>query len=111
MALTPVALVLQIKSAENKGSKVGLSLVYSRACAGIEAPLITVEVHLSGGLPVMSMVGLPETAVRESKDRVRAALINSGFEFPVSRIVISLAPADLPKEGKNTSSILAVNTI
>ena len=57
----------------------GLSLVHSRGCTGVEAPLITVEVHLSGGLPSMHMVGLPETAVRESKDRVRAAMINSGF--------------------------------
>jgi magnesium chelatase family protein len=65
----------------------------------VEAPLITVEVHLSGGLPSMHMVGLPETAVRESKDRVRAALINSGFKWPQSRITISLAPAELPKEG------------
>jgi len=78
---------------------VGLSLVNSRGCAGVEAPLITVEVHLSGGLPSMHLVGLPETAVRESKDRVRAALINSGFKWPQSRITISLAPADLPKEG------------
>lgn len=76
-----------------------LSLVYSRGCVGVEAPLITIEVHLSGGLPVLAMVGLPETAVRESKDRVRAALLNSGFKFPPSRIIISLAPAELPKEG------------
>jgi len=78
---------------------VGLSLVHSRACAGVDAPLITVEVHLSGGLPSMHLVGLPETAVRESKDRVRAALLNSGFKWPDSRITISLAPAELPKEG------------
>ena len=77
----------------------GLSLVHSRACAGVDAPLITVEVHLSGGLPSMHLVGLPETAVRESKDRVRAALLNSGFKWPDSRITISLAPAELPKEG------------
>ena len=77
----------------------GLSLVYSRGCVGVEAPLITVEVHLSGGLPTMSMVGLPATAVRESKDRVRAALLNSGFKWPQSRITISLAPAELPKDG------------
>ena len=77
----------------------GLSLVHSRGCTGVEAPLISVEVHLSGGLPSMHMVGLPETAVRESKDRVRAAMINSGFKWPQSRITISLAPADLPKEG------------
>ncbi len=61
--------------------------------------MITVEVHLSGGLPSMHLVGLPETAVRESKDRVRAALLNSGFKWPQSRITIALAPAELPKEG------------
>ena len=66
---------------------------------GVDAPLITVEVHLSGGLPSMHLVGLPETAVRESKDRVRSALLNSGFKWPQSRITISLAPAELPKEG------------
>jgi len=77
----------------------GLSLVYSRGCAGVDAPLITVEVHLSGGLPSMHLVGLPETAVREAKDRVRSALLNSGFKWPQSRITISLAPAELPKEG------------
>jgi len=77
----------------------GLSQVNTRGCVGVESPLITVEVHLSGGLPVMHMVGLPETAVRESKDRVRAALLNSGFKWPQSRITISLAPAELPKEG------------
>lgn len=77
----------------------GLSQVNSRGCVGVESPLISVEVHLSGGLPQMHMVGLPETAVRESKDRVRAALINSGFKWPPSRITISLAPAELPKEG------------
>ncbi|MGA9574299.1 MAG: YifB family Mg chelatase-like AAA ATPase, partial [Lysobacterales bacterium] len=77
----------------------GLSLVHSRGCAGVEAPLITVEVHLSGGLPSMHLVGLPETAVRESKDRVRSAVLNSGFKWPDSRITISLGPAELPKEG------------
>jgi len=78
---------------------VGLSLVHSRGCAGVEAPPVTVEVHLSPGLPRMNLVGLPETAVKESKDRVRSALINSGFKWPQSRITISLAPAELPKEG------------
>ena len=77
----------------------GLSLVNSRGCAGVEAPQISVEVHLSPGLPSMHLVGLPETAVRESKDRVRSALLNSGFKWPQSRITISLAPAELPKEG------------
>jgi magnesium chelatase family protein len=76
-----------------------LSLVYSRAQMGIEAPLVRVETHLSNGLPAFHIVGLPETAVRESKDRVRSAIINSHFEFPDRRITVNLAPADLPKEG------------
>lgn len=76
-----------------------LAIVYSRARVGMEAPLVTVEVHLSNGLPALSIVGLPETAVKESKDRVRGALLNSQFEFPARRITINLAPADLPKEG------------
>jgi magnesium chelatase family protein len=76
-----------------------LAILYSRAQEGIKAPLVTVEVHLSNGIPGLSIVGLPEMAVRESKDRVRGALINSQFEFPARRITINLAPADLPKEG------------
>ena len=76
-----------------------LAIVYSRAQCGMEAPLVTVEVHLSNGLPSLSIVGLPETAVRESKDRVRGAILNSRYEFPARRITINLAPADLPKEG------------
>ncbi|MCA1804350.1 MAG: YifB family Mg chelatase-like AAA ATPase [Xanthomonadaceae bacterium] len=76
-----------------------LAVVFSRAQLGIEAPLVTVEVHLSNGLPSLSIVGLAETAVRESKDRVRGALLNSCFEFPARRITINLAPAELPKEG------------
>lgn len=76
-----------------------LAIVRTRAQLGLEAPLVTVEVHLSNGLPGLAIVGLPEAAVRESKDRVRSALINSGFEFPQRRITISLAPADLPKYG------------
>lgn len=76
-----------------------LAVVYSRANAGIQAPLVTVEAHISPGLPALSIVGLPEAAVKESKDRVRSALLNSQFEFPARRITINLAPADLPKEG------------
>ena len=76
-----------------------LAVVHSRAKAGIEAPAVTVEVHISNGLPSLNIVGLPETAVRESKDRVRSALLNAHFEFPPRRITINLAPADLPKEG------------
>lgn len=76
-----------------------LAIVYSRAKLGIHAPLVTVEVHLSNGLPSLSIVGLPETAVKESKDRVRSAILNSHLEFPARRITVNLAPADLPKEG------------
>jgi len=76
-----------------------LSVVYSRALTGIEAPLVQVETHLSNGLPAFHIVGLPETAVRESKDRVRSAILNSHFTFPDRRITVNLAPADLPKEG------------
>jgi len=76
-----------------------LATVHSRAQSGIDAPRVDVEVHLSNGLPSLSIVGLPEAAVKESKDRVRGALLNSRFEFPARRITINLAPADLPKEG------------
>jgi magnesium chelatase family protein len=76
-----------------------LALVHSRAQVGVSAPPVTIEVHLGGGLPSMSVVGLPEAAVKESKDRVRAALLNARFEVPPRRITINLAPADLPKEG------------
>ncbi|MCH9696697.1 MAG: YifB family Mg chelatase-like AAA ATPase [Gammaproteobacteria bacterium] len=76
-----------------------LAVVYSRGKLGLDAPLVTVEVHLSNGLPSFSIVGLPELAVKESKDRVRGALLNSRFEFPAKRITVNLAPADLPKEG------------
>ncbi len=75
-----------------------LAVIHSRATFGIEAPPVTIEVHISPGIPSLSMVGLPETAIKESKDRVRSALINSGFEFPPKRITINLAPADLPKK-------------
>ncbi|HEY9037260.1 MAG TPA: YifB family Mg chelatase-like AAA ATPase [Pseudomonadales bacterium] len=76
-----------------------LAIVHTRAQLGVDAPPVTVETHLSNGLPGLSIVGLPEAAVRESKDRVRSALINARFEFPQRRITINLAPADLPKEG------------
>ncbi len=79
-----------------------LAIVYTRAALGIEAPLITVEVHLSNGLPALTMVGLPETTVKEARDRVRSALINSGYAFPAKKITINLAPADLPKKADDT---------
>ena len=74
-----------------------LATVYTRALAGVEAPQVIVEVNITNGLPCLAIVGLPEAAVRESKDRVRAAIINSKFEFPARRITVNLAPADLPK--------------
>lgn len=76
-----------------------LAVVHSRALSGIDAPPVTVEVHLSNGLPGLSIVGLPETEVKESRDRVRSALLTAKFEFPARRITVNLAPADLPKEG------------
>ena len=75
-----------------------LAVLYSRALAGMEAPPVTVEVHLANGLPNFTIVGLPEVEVKESKDRVRSALLNCRFEFPARRITVNLAPADLPKE-------------
>ncbi len=75
-----------------------LAVLYSRAASGMDAPLVTVEVHLSNGLPAFTIVGLPEAEVRESKDRVRSALLNARFEFPQRRVTVNLAPADLPKE-------------
>lgn len=88
-----------------------LSIIYTRARLGIDAPLITVEVHLSNGLPSLSIVGMPEAVVKESKDRVRSALINSQFEFPARRITINLAPADLPKEGSRFDLPIAIGIL
>ncbi|KFK92723.1 MULTISPECIES: YifB family Mg chelatase-like AAA ATPase [unclassified Serratia (in: enterobacteria)] len=76
-----------------------LALIYTRATIGVQAPSVTVEVHISNGLPGLALVGLPETTVKEARDRVRSALINNGFTFPAKRITVNLAPADLPKEG------------
>ncbi|MEN9867907.1 MAG: hypothetical protein RL748_3497, partial [Pseudomonadota bacterium] len=75
-----------------------LAILKSRALSGMHAPQVTVEVHLANGLPSFTIVGLPETEVKESKDRVRAALQNAQFEFPSRKITVNLAPADLPKE-------------
>lgn len=77
----------------------GLAIIHSRASIGVQAPAVTVEVHISNGMPGFTLVGLPETTVKESRDRVRSAIINSKFEFPAKRITVNLAPADLPKEG------------
>jgi len=75
-----------------------LAVLHSRALAGLDAPEVRVEVHLANGLPSFTIVGLPDTEVKESRDRVRAALVNSRFEFPARRITVNLAPAELPKE-------------
>jgi len=75
-----------------------VAVLHSRSLAGFDAPAVAVEVHLSGGLPAFNLVGLPETEVKESRDRVRAALQNAQFEFPARKITVNLAPADLPKE-------------
>jgi len=88
-----------------------LAVVYSRARVGIDAPLVSVEAHLANGLPALSIVGLPETEVKESKDRVRAAILNARFEFPARRITINLAPADLPKEGGRFDLAIALGIL
>lgn len=88
-----------------------LASIHSRAPLSLNAPLVRVEVHLANGLPQLTLVGLPEKAVKESKDRVRAAIINSGFEFPQKRITISLAPADLPKDGARYDLAIALGIL
>jgi len=88
-----------------------LARVYSRANVGVTAPEVAVEVHVGNGLPKVSLVGLPQTSVRESKDRVRAALLNSGFDFPDGAVTISLAPADLPKDGSRFDLAIALGIL
>jgi len=90
---------------------VALASVHSRAQTGLEAPPVTVEVDLSGGLPMLAIVGLPEAAVKESKDRVRAAINNSGFSFPQRRLTVNLAPADLPKDGGRFDLAIALGIL
>lgn len=85
--------------------------VYSRACYGMSAPLVSVEVHLSAGLPNFSIVGLPEKALKESKDRVRSAILSSNFDFPMQRITVNLAPADLPKQGGRFDLAIALGIL
>ncbi|MFI2810897.1 MULTISPECIES: YifB family Mg chelatase-like AAA ATPase [Microbulbifer] len=88
-----------------------LSVTHTRAQLGVSAPLVTVETHLANGLPAFNIVGLPEAAVRESRDRVRSALVNSHFEFPQRRITVNLAPADLPKEGGRYDLAIALGIL
>jgi len=88
-----------------------VAIVFSRACLGVSAPLVSVETHLTPGLPAFNLVGLPETAVRESKERVRSAIINCGYEFPTRRITVNLAPADLPKQGTRFDLAIALGIL
>ncbi|MDY6482699.1 YifB family Mg chelatase-like AAA ATPase [Acinetobacter faecalis] len=85
--------------------------IYTRGLLGLHAPSIEVEVHISQGLPSLTIVGLPEAAVRESKDRVRSAIINSGLQFPTKRLTINLAPADLPKDGSRLDLPIALGIL
>lgn len=88
-----------------------LSTINTQALNGVTPVPVSVEVHISNGLPAMSIVGLPEAAVRESKDRVRAAILNSGFDFPARKITINLAPADLPKDGGRYDLPIAIGIL
>ena len=88
-----------------------LALAHSRARAGVHAPPVRVEVHLGGGLPSFTLVGLPAAAVRESRERVRAAIQNAQFEFPQRRITVNLAPADLPKDGGRYDLAIALGIL
>lgn len=88
-----------------------LAVVYSRASSGMSAPLVTVEVHISRGTPKFLMVGLPEAAVKESRQRVRSAIFNSHLEFPKGVITVNLAPADLPKEGSRFDLPIALGIL
>ena len=88
-----------------------LATILSRTQHGLDAPLVRVEVHVGGGLPAFSIVGLPETAVKESKDRVRAALATCGHELPSGHITVNLAPADLPKEGGRFDLPIAIGIL
>ncbi|WP_438281990.1 YifB family Mg chelatase-like AAA ATPase [Pseudomonas alabamensis] len=88
-----------------------LALVHSRAQVGVTAPHVSVETHLANGLPALTLVGLPEATVKESKDRVRSAIVNSGLDYPARRITQSLAPADLPKDGGRYDLAIALGIL
>ncbi|NBI14160.1 ATP-dependent protease, partial [[Haemophilus] felis] len=88
-----------------------LAIVYSRASIGVQAPLVTIEVHLSNGKPSFTLVGLPEKTVKEAQDRVRSAIINAQFKYPAKRITVNLAPADLPKEGGRFDLPIAIGML
>lgn len=89
----------------------GFAVVLCRALQGMDAPQISVEVNLGKGLPAFQIIGMPETTVREAKDRVRTAIINSGLQFPVARITINLSPAELPKHGARFDLAIALGIL
>jgi len=88
-----------------------IATILSRAQSGMDAPLVSVEVDIANGLPALTLVGLPETVVKESKDRVRSAIANCNFELPPGRITVNLAPADLPKEGGRFDLPIAIGIL
>ena len=88
-----------------------LATVFSRALSGMNAPLVEVEAHLANGLPAFNIVGLPDTEVKESRDRVRAAILQSGFDFPSKKITVNLAPADLPKDSGRFDLPIAIGIL
>ena len=88
-----------------------LARLYCRALLGVDAPEVLVEVHLGTGLPGFSLVGLPETSVKEAKERVRSAILNSNFKFPSKRITVNLGPANLPKEGGRFDLAIALGIL
>ena len=88
-----------------------LAVLHSRALSGLEAPPVTVEVHLANGLPAFTIVGLPEAEVKEARERVRAALANCRFDFPARRITVNLAPAELPKESGRFDLAIALGIL
>ena len=89
----------------------GMAVVKTRAGSGINAPLVRVEVHLANGLPAFQLVGMAETSVKEARDRVRSAMINSGFEFPARRITVNLSPASIPKQGGRYDLAIAIGIL
>ena len=88
-----------------------LAITYSRALAGLHAELVTVEVHLANGLPAFNLVGLPDVEVREARDRVRAAIQTAGFEFPMRKLTVNLAPAEFPKESGRFDLPIAIGIL
>src|SRR3954453_16888612 len=88
-----------------------VAVVFSRGLAGLDAPLVRVEAHVGGGLPQFHIVGLPDTEVKEARDRVRAALHTTGFDWPAGRVTVNLAPADLPKESGRFDLPIAIGIL